>query len=124
MNLRLTLKALGIAAGLAALPAIGAVVAPAAQAASGPVITSGECDSYSYSAYCWVEWSGGTAPYTVQWTPVSGLLSSGSTTSTTSGDSASTGKGCIPYDSVEIQVTVTDTNGLSATTDLSTRCSA
>jgi hypothetical protein len=124
MNLRLTARALGIAAGLVALPAMGAVAAPSAQAASGPVITVAECDSYSYGAYCWVEWSGGTAPYTVQWTPQQGWLSSTPTTTTTSGNAAYTGNGCIPDDGVEIKVTVTDANGLSASTETGTRCSA
>ena len=124
MNLRLTAKALGIAAGLVALPAMGTVVAPAAQAASGPVITGDECDSYSYSAYCWVQWSGGTAPYTVQWTPVQGWLFANPRTITTSGNASSFGNNCIPNDGVVIKVTVTDAQGLSTTTETGTGCAA
>jgi hypothetical protein len=121
MNLRLKKRALAATMGIAAFSALGAAIAPAAEAASGPVFTSGSCNSSSFFVECPVTWSGGTAPYTVQWTPVANFLSSGGT-STTSGNSSMTAGNCVPDTLYEVKVTVTDAAGLAATTYLGGRC--
>jgi hypothetical protein len=120
MNLRLKKRALAATIGIAAFSALGAAIAPAAEAASGPVFTSGYCNSSSFFVKCPVTWSGGTAPYTVQWGPGQNIAFSGS--GTTSGNSAVPGGNCIPDTLYVVKVTVTDAQGLSATTYLGGRC--
>lgn len=120
MNLRLRGKALGITVAAAALTALTGAMAPSAEAASGPVFTSGYCSSESFDVQCPVTWSGGTAPYTVQWGPGQNIAFSGS--GTTSGNSAAPGGNCVPDTLYVVKVTVTDATGLSATTYLGGRC--
>jgi len=120
VNLRLKGTALGITVAAAAFTALAGAVAPSAEAASGPVFTSGYCNSSSFFVQCPVAWSGGTAPYTVQWGPGQNISFSGS--GTTSGNTAVPGGNCIPDTLYEVKVTVTDAQGLSATTYLGGRC--
>jgi hypothetical protein len=88
-----------------------AVMAPAADAASGPVVTGGGCDANggSYLISCAVDWSGGTSPFNVQWTAVYASSISGNEI-TTAQVSDAQGE-C--YGSFEVKATITDAEGLS-----------
>jgi hypothetical protein len=111
MGQRLRGKALITAGAVSALMLGAAVLAPAADAASGPVITGGGCaaSTGSYFISCQVDWSGGTSPFNVTWTAVSASSISGGG-STTNHYSDATGE-C--YSSFEVEATVTDAKGLS-----------
>jgi hypothetical protein len=123
MNLRLRRRALGATIATTAAAAAVAGLAPAAQAASGPVITSGSCTATSFFFECPVTWAGGTDPATVQWTAVAHSSISGSITNAPA--HTSTGEGnCVPNSSFEVKVTVTDARGLSASTFLGGPCDA
>ena len=90
-------------------------LAPAARAATGPTFTRASCGDTSFLATCTFTWSGGTSPFTLNWTDVKGLSSSGGS-GTVAGDSASVSANCIPQSFYEVKMTVTDAAGSSATT--------
>jgi hypothetical protein len=111
MRKRLRGKSLVISGAILALMAGVVAMAPAADASSGPVITGGGCDAStgSYLITCQVDWSGGTSPFNVTWTAVSGSSISGGG-ETTNHYSDASGE-C--YSSFEVEATVTDAAGLS-----------
>jgi hypothetical protein len=74
-------------------------------------ITSAFCDGGDFSGFCQVEWSGGTAPYTVTWSlPGSdffgtvGGFDSATRTATISGS-------CVAGGEIEAIATITDADG-------------
>jgi hypothetical protein len=121
MNPRVKKKAFGITLVALAFSALGTTLAPAADAASGPVITNGSCNASSFFVTCPVTWSGGTSPFTFTWTPVANFISSGGTGTTTAHSSVGAGN-CIPDSLYEVKFTVTDAAGLTATTFLGGHC--
>jgi hypothetical protein len=120
MRQRLRVKAL-VTCGAVSTLILGAVaMAPAADAASGPVITGGGCAALtgSYLISCQVDWSGGTSPFSVGWTAVYGSsISQGGSTSEYYADAQGE---C--YGSFEVEATVTDAQGLSAHAYLGGTC--
>jgi hypothetical protein len=105
-------RALVVLGAVPALVLAAVAGAPTAGAAAGPAITGGGCTAStgSYLISCQVSWSGGTSPFTVGWTAVSGSSISGGG-STSQHSSAAQGE-C--YSSFEVEATVTDAAGLSA----------
>jgi hypothetical protein len=112
MRQRLTGKSLLISGAVLALMSGVVATAPAASASSGPVITGGGCTAStgSYLISCQVDWSGGTSPFNVTWTAISGSSISGGG-KTTNHYSDATGE-C--YSSFEVEAVVTDADGLTA----------
>jgi hypothetical protein len=117
---RRTLAASGVAISLLT----GAIVlAPSAGAATGPTITRGSCSESSFFFQCQITWSGGTDPSTVRWTALANSSIGGSTTNPAAHTSLGQGN-CVPNTSYEVKATVTDANGLSASTFLGGHCDA
>jgi hypothetical protein len=88
-----------------------AVMAPAADASSGPVVTGGGCavEFGTYFISCQVDWTGGTGPFSVTWTAeYDSSISGGGSTSKYYSDAQGE---C--YGSFEVKATVTDATGLS-----------
>jgi hypothetical protein len=134
---RLTLQAVAggsgavlLAAVAFAVPAAAAVRSPGASpAVTGQVIghrdaaktaaatlkiTSVLCEGGDFSGSCEVEWSGGTPPYTVTWTP-EGNDFFGTSTDTDSAARTSTITGsCVAGGELEAIAVVTDANGQTA----------
>jgi hypothetical protein len=117
---RRTLAAAGAAAGL--LSGVIAM-APSASAATGPTITRGSCSESSFFFQCQISWTGGTDPSTVRWTAQANGSIGGSTTNSAAHVSLGQGN-CVPNTSYEVKATVTDANGLSASTFLGGHCDA
>lgn len=88
------------------------VLAPSAQAATGPKVTGGSCSETSYAIQCVVAWSGGTDPSSVVWTAVAN--SSISTYQTNPVTHTSIGAGnCVPGTFYTVKATITDAAGVS-----------
>jgi hypothetical protein len=112
MSQRLSAKASVILGAVLALMLGAFATASTAEASSGPVITGGSCaaPTGSYLISCQVDWTGGTSPFSVGWTAVSGSsISGGGSTSEHYSDAQGE---C--YSSFEVEATVTDAEGLSA----------
>ena len=112
MRKRLRRKAVVTSGAVLALMLGAVAMAPAVDASSGPVITGGGCaaPTGSYLISCQVDWTGGTSPFSVEWTAVYGSSISGAG-STSEYYSDAQGE-C--YGSFEVEATVTDAQGLSA----------
>jgi hypothetical protein len=116
---RSTLAASGAAAVLLGVVAM----APSADAATGPTITRGSCSESSFFFQCQITWAGGTDPATVRWTAQANSSIGSSQTSPAAHSSLGQGN-CVPNTSYEVKATVTDANGLSASTFLGGHCDA
>jgi hypothetical protein len=121
MDLRLKGTTLAISVVTMALTAVAGALAPSAQAASGPVITSGSCSESLYFFQCQITWAGGTDPSTVQWTAAANSAIGGSLTNPSTHSSRGDGN-CVPNTFYEVKATVTDAHGLSASTYLGGHC--
>jgi hypothetical protein len=118
--MRFRRKAPAVAGAILALMLGAVVMAPAAHASSGPVITGGGCtpEFGTYFISCQVDWTGGTGPFSVKWTAeYASSISGGGTTSEYYSDAQGE---C--YGSFEVQATVTDATGLSTYADMGGTC--
>jgi hypothetical protein len=110
------------AAGYGAAPATAAVISQSrASAASGPTITAMFCDGGDWSGYCEVEWTGGTAPYTVSWTPEGDFFGTSVDTDAAAHWSVIEGS-CVAGGELEAIAKVTDADGRSATAGSGAEC--
>jgi hypothetical protein len=125
---RLKLPVIAGGAGAVMLAATGFAAVPAAAAVrpgetSGPTITHMICEGGNWNGLCYVEWTGGTAPYTVAWTPEGDFF--GTSVSTDSAEEYSEIEGsCVAGGDFEAIATVTDADGLSALAGSSAQCDA
>jgi hypothetical protein len=122
MNRRFGRKTLAAAGVATALLTGMTALAPSAGAATGPTITRGSCGDASFAYTCQLTWTGGTDPSTVAWTAMENDTVSFSQTNAAAHTSVGGGN-CVPNGFYEVKATVTDANGLSATTFLGGRCS-
>jgi hypothetical protein len=123
MNRPFRRKTLATSGAAAVLLAGVIAAAPSADAATAPTITQGTCSESSFFFQCQISWSGGTDPSTVQW--VAWANSSIGNSETNSAAHSSLGEGnCVPNSFYEVKATVTDANGLTASTFLGGHCDA
>jgi hypothetical protein len=112
---------------VALIAALGSVPAPAAAAvkpaAATLAFTSGVCPEAIYAFGCTASWTGGTAPYTVQWTGVHDAYFNSSAYQTTT-QAASIAGDCVPGTYYEVTIRVTDVNGNSVIEGMAAPCDA
>jgi hypothetical protein len=116
---RTTMQAMAGGACAVMLATIGFAVPASASVRSSAVspatagtlkITTSFCDGGDFSGFCEVEWSGGTAPYTVTWSPLGDFFgtSSGFDSATRT---ATISGACTPGGELEAIATITDADG-------------
>lgn len=116
------IRAQVVAGFVLALAPAAITLAPPASAATGPTVTGAFCGDTSFVATCTVSWSGGTSPFLVTWSALEGPMSPSGGSGTVTGRSVNVGGNCVPENFYEVKVTITDANGLSATTFAGGRC--
>jgi hypothetical protein len=85
-----------------------------AQAATGPQIDSLSCHSGDSHFYCYLDVSGGVAPYRVNWTAINGMVAE-------SGEDSASGP-CTVDTKVKATAAVTDAAGARVTGSAYTQC--
>jgi hypothetical protein len=114
--------ALIAALGFAPASASAAVKPATAKPATAKVaFTSGSCPEAIFAFSCTASWTGGTSPYTVQWTGVHDAYFSSPAFQTT-GQSASISGDCVPGTFYSVTIRVTDAGGNSIIEGMSAPC--
>lgn len=118
------LSGLSVTALIVALGSVPASALAAVTPATGKItFMSGICPEAIYAFECTASWTGGTSPYTVQWTGVHDAYFYSPAYKTTA-QSASIEGDCVPDTYYEVTIKVTDAGGNSILEGMSAPCDA